>query len=188
MPSDDRRGEGPGGLNRAAKPAPDDRRGAGPEGLKRAVEPTDDRRGAGPEGLKRAVGPLPWRRTGSRTALRDGWIHLRAETWETPKGVTLDPWWMLDWADWVHVVALTADDRLVLVRQFRPGAQAVDQQAGAQRHRDRRSDRDSRVAYLAGQREQNGESAETLQIVEGESVERYLFDQVVDPGGHGSTT
>jgi 8-oxo-dGTP pyrophosphatase MutT (NUDIX family) len=32
---------------------------------------------------------------------------------------------MLDWADWVHVVALTPDDRLVLVRQFRPGAQTV---------------------------------------------------------------
>ena len=69
--------------------------------------------------------PGHWRRTGSRTALRDRWIHLRAESWETPKGVTLDPWWMLDWADWVHVVALTADDRLVLVRQFRPGAQAL---------------------------------------------------------------
>ena len=104
---------------------PDDRRGAGPKGLNRAAEPSDDRRGAGPEGLNRAAELQHWRRTGSRTALRDRWIHLRAETWETPKGVTLDPWWMLDWADWVHVVALTTDDRLVLVRQFRPGAQAV---------------------------------------------------------------
>ena len=72
-----------------------------------------------------AHGIRPWRRTGNRTVLRDRWLHLRAEAWETPQGVTLDPWWMLDWADWVHVVALTADDRLVLVRQFRPGAQAA---------------------------------------------------------------
>jgi 8-oxo-dGTP pyrophosphatase MutT (NUDIX family) len=71
------------------------------------------------------LSPTPWRRKGSRTVLRDRWLHLRAEAWETPAGVTLDPWWMLDWPDWVHVVALTPDDRLVLVRQFRPGAQAV---------------------------------------------------------------
>ncbi len=106
---------------------PDDRTGAGREGLNRAAQATDDRRGAGREGLHRAAQamPRPWRRIGSRTALRDRWIHVRAEAWETPQGVTLDPWWMLDWADWVHVVALTSDDRLVLVRQFRPGAQAL---------------------------------------------------------------
>ena len=65
--------------------------------------------------------PRPWRRTGTRTLLRDRWIHLRADAWETAGGRVLDPWYMLEWYDWVHVVALTADDRLVLVRQFRPG-------------------------------------------------------------------
>ena len=88
--------------------------------------PPDDRSAAEREGLNRSAhGIRPWRRTGSRTVLRDRWLHLRAEAWETPQGVSLDPWWMLDWADWVHVVALTPDDRLVLVRQFRPGAQAT---------------------------------------------------------------
>ena len=64
----------------------------------------------------------PWRRTGSRTVHRDRWVHLRAEAWVTAAGTVLDPWYRLDWADWVNVVALTPDDRLVLVRQFRPGA------------------------------------------------------------------
>jgi len=54
--------------------------------------------------------------------VQDRWIELRAETWETPGGLRLDPWWMTAGADWAHVVAFTADDRLVLVRQFRPGA------------------------------------------------------------------
>ncbi len=63
----------------------------------------------------------PWRRTGNRTVHRDRWVHLRAEAWETGAGAVLDPWYMLDWADWVNVVALTPDGRLVLVRQFRPG-------------------------------------------------------------------
>lgn len=67
----------------------------------------------------------PWRRTATRTLLRDRWIHLRADAWETGAGVTLDPWYTLEWQDWVHVVALTPEDRLVLVRQFRPGAGAA---------------------------------------------------------------
>jgi 8-oxo-dGTP pyrophosphatase MutT (NUDIX family) len=67
----------------------------------------------------------PWRRTGSRTVHRDRWVHLRAEAWVTGEGKVLDPWYMLDWPDLVHVVALTPDDRMVLVRQFRPGAEAT---------------------------------------------------------------
>lgn len=67
----------------------------------------------------------PWRRTGQRTVLRDRWMHLRAEAWETGGGTVLDPWYIHDRPDWVHVVALTPDDRLVLVRQFRPGIAAA---------------------------------------------------------------
>lgn len=67
----------------------------------------------------------PWRRTGNRTVHRDRWVHLRAESWETGEGAVLEPWYMLDWPDVVNVVALTPDDRLLLVRQFRPGAGAA---------------------------------------------------------------
>ncbi len=64
----------------------------------------------------------PWRRTGEgRSLVRDRWIHLRAEAWENGAGAVLDPWYVLDWPDWVHVLALTRDDRAVLVRQWRPG-------------------------------------------------------------------
>ncbi len=101
-------------------PPSDDRSGAPPREALLRGSPEDGR-----EGLNRPASVKPWRRTGNRTVLRDRWIHLRAEAWETPQGVTLDPWWMLDWAEWVHTIALTSDDRLVLVRQFRPGAQAL---------------------------------------------------------------
>jgi 8-oxo-dGTP pyrophosphatase MutT (NUDIX family) len=68
----------------------------------------------------------PWRRTGSgRSLVRDRWIHLRAEAWENGAGAALDPWYMLDLPDWVHVLALTADDRAVMVRQWRPGLGAA---------------------------------------------------------------
>jgi 8-oxo-dGTP pyrophosphatase MutT (NUDIX family) len=75
--------------------------------------------GGGGEGVR------PWRRAAARTLVRDRWIHLRAEAWVTGAGLLLDPWYMLDRPDWVHVVALTPDGRLVLVQQFRPGAGAA---------------------------------------------------------------
>jgi 8-oxo-dGTP pyrophosphatase MutT (NUDIX family) len=72
------------------------------------------------------VPPRPWRRLGGgRSVVRDRWIHLRAEAWESGAGVVLDPWYVLDWPDWVHVLALTADDRAVMVRQWRPGLGAA---------------------------------------------------------------
>jgi len=64
----------------------------------------------------------PWRHHGTRTLVRDRWLHLRADAWETAAGRLLDPWYMLEWRDFVHVVALTPEGLLVLVRQFRPGA------------------------------------------------------------------
>ncbi|MES2710428.1 MAG: NUDIX hydrolase [Pseudomonadota bacterium] len=43
----------------------------------------------------------------------------------TGRGVALDPWYMLHWRPWVHVVAITPDGSVVMVRQFRPGAEAA---------------------------------------------------------------
>lgn len=67
--------------------------------------------------------PPPWTRLASRTLLEDRWISLRADRLRTAAGAVLDPWYVLDYPDWVVAVALTPDDRLVLVRQWRHGAQ-----------------------------------------------------------------
>jgi 8-oxo-dGTP pyrophosphatase MutT (NUDIX family) len=65
----------------------------------------------------------PWRTTASRSLLRDRWIDLRADTLLTGTGQVIEPWYVLDYPDWSVVVALTPDDRLVLVRQWRHAAQ-----------------------------------------------------------------
>jgi 8-oxo-dGTP pyrophosphatase MutT (NUDIX family) len=66
----------------------------------------------------------PWRVLDSRVLLEDRWIRLRADRLLTGAGVELSPWYVLGYPDWAAVVALTADDRLVLVRQWRHAAQA----------------------------------------------------------------
>lgn len=60
-----------------------------------------------------------WRTLNSVTLRKDRWIDLRADHCVTPGGVELNPYYVLAYPDWVHVVALTDDDHVVLVRQYR---------------------------------------------------------------------
>jgi 8-oxo-dGTP pyrophosphatase MutT (NUDIX family) len=66
----------------------------------------------------------PWTLLDSRTLVQDRWISLRADRLRTAEGAELSPWYVLDYPDWAAVVALTDDDRMVLVRQWRHAAQA----------------------------------------------------------------
>ncbi len=66
----------------------------------------------------------PWTVLESRTLVRDRWIDLRVERLRTGAGVEISPWYVLGYPDWAIVVALTDDDRLVLVRQWRHAAGA----------------------------------------------------------------
>jgi 8-oxo-dGTP pyrophosphatase MutT (NUDIX family) len=67
----------------------------------------------------------PWRVLASRHVLRDKWISVRADHCVTQRGATLDPYYILEYPDWVHVVAFDSEDRLLLVRQYRHGAGVI---------------------------------------------------------------
>jgi 8-oxo-dGTP pyrophosphatase MutT (NUDIX family) len=60
-----------------------------------------------------------WQVTRSATVLKDRWIDVRADDCVDATGVEIRPYYVLSYPDWVHVVAITGDDRLVLVRQYR---------------------------------------------------------------------
>nr|WP_237182282.1 NUDIX hydrolase [Roseomonas marmotae] len=60
----------------------------------------------------------------SRSVLRDRWIDVTADACRDARGHLLDPFYTFSYPDWVQVVALTPEDGIVLVRQYRHGAQA----------------------------------------------------------------
>jgi 8-oxo-dGTP pyrophosphatase MutT (NUDIX family) len=62
-----------------------------------------------------------WRVTASRYIHKDRWIALRADDCVTDDGVPVAPYYVLEYPDWVEVVALDADDNVLLVRQYRHG-------------------------------------------------------------------
>jgi len=62
-----------------------------------------------------------WEVLSRRLVLDDPWLRVRAERCRLPDGHVIDPYYVLDGADWVHVHALDDQGRLVLVRQYRHG-------------------------------------------------------------------
>jgi 8-oxo-dGTP pyrophosphatase MutT (NUDIX family) len=68
--------------------------------------------------------PSPWTVLESRPLIEDRWISLRADRLRNAAGEELAPWYVLDYPDWAVVIPLTADDRLVLIRQWRHAVQS----------------------------------------------------------------
>ena len=64
----------------------------------------------------------PWRVIASETAFRDRWLTVRSDTCVTSDGVEVSPYHVIEYPDWVNVVALTRNGaRLILVREYRHG-------------------------------------------------------------------
>lgn len=66
-------------------------------------------------------GPARWDRLGERTMAETRVLDLRMVRYRHPRRETEREFVSIHASDWVNVVALTADDQLVLVRQFRYG-------------------------------------------------------------------
>lgn len=65
--------------------------------------------------------PQAWEVLGSDYLFRNRWLTVRQDRVRLPSGVVVDDFFVLEYPAWVNVVAVTRDDRLVLVRQYRHG-------------------------------------------------------------------
>lgn len=66
-----------------------------------------------------------WEVLESRRMLHDRWIDVHGDKCRTVRGHIIDPYYTLTYPDWAQIVAITDDDELVLVQQYRHGAQRV---------------------------------------------------------------
>lgn len=67
----------------------------------------------------------PWKKLSAAVLLQDRWMHLSAHRCQLPNGIVLDPYYVVQEADWVHVLAVDAVGRVLLVRQYRYAADVV---------------------------------------------------------------
>ncbi len=101
-----------------------------------------------------------WSVVRSRYVREDHWIKLREDHCRTAEGIDIAPYYVLEYPDWVHIVALDERDRVLLVRQYRHGAGefTVELPAG----RIDSEDRDVLAAAARELLEETGHSAETV--------------------------
>jgi ADP-ribose pyrophosphatase len=66
-----------------------------------------------------------WRRRASRYVIDSPFLRLRADDIELPDGTVVSDYYVREARGFVVVLALTHDDRVVLVRQYRYGADSI---------------------------------------------------------------
>lgn len=69
---------------------------------------------------------LEWERLSSELVIdQKPWFSLSASRFRLPDGHEIAPYYMVEYEDWVTILALTHACEAVLVRQFRPGSGRV---------------------------------------------------------------
>ena len=66
---------------------------------------------------------MNWKIINSKTVLKDQWIHVRSDECELPNGSILNPYYLLDYPDFVNALALTTDNMVLLNKEYRHGTQ-----------------------------------------------------------------
>jgi len=61
----------------------------------------------------------PWKKLGSSYLVRRWWMNLRVDRVLLPNGIELSEYHVLEHPDWVAVVCLTEDGKMLMVEQYR---------------------------------------------------------------------
>ena len=69
--------------------------------------------------------PGAWTVLTSEYLAREPWYTVRVDRVQLPSGTIIPKYWISEYPPWVNVVAVTADERVVLIRQYRHGIGGV---------------------------------------------------------------
>jgi len=68
---------------------------------------------------------LKWKTLSSKYLVREKWATLRVDTCDLLNGTVKDDYFVLEYPNWVNAVALTAEYKIILVRQYRHGGDII---------------------------------------------------------------
>ena len=64
---------------------------------------------------------LSWKILSSEYLFKRPWLTARKDVVQLPDGRVNNEFYVLEYPDWVNVIAITKDDRMVMIRQYRHG-------------------------------------------------------------------
>ncbi len=65
--------------------------------------------------------PERWTVTASRISYEDRWIRVRSDDCRRSDGVVIAPYHVLEYPDWIALIPVLADGRILLVKEYRHG-------------------------------------------------------------------
>ena len=68
------------------------------------------------------MGVSPWKTLESRYIHSDRWLTLRADRCLTSEGHTIEPYYVIEAKEWVHIFAINKKSEVLITRQYRHGA------------------------------------------------------------------
>ena len=68
---------------------------------------------------------LKWQKLSSKYLVKEKWATLRVDTCKSPNGTTKNDYYVLEYPNWVNAIALTKENKIILVRQYRHAAEIV---------------------------------------------------------------
>lgn len=64
---------------------------------------------------------MAWKTLSSEYLIRRPWLTARRDRAQLPDGRIHEEYYVLEYPSWINVIAVTADDEMVMVRQYRHG-------------------------------------------------------------------
>ncbi len=68
---------------------------------------------------------LKWETLSTEYIIKKPWATMRKDTCKMPDGTIVDDYYVLEYADWANAVAITEDNEILLVKQYRHAADVV---------------------------------------------------------------
>lgn len=67
----------------------------------------------------------PWALLDSKYIIQRPWATLRCDKLKLPNGYVKEEYYVLEYPTWVNMVAFTEEDEIILIRQYRHGAEEI---------------------------------------------------------------
>lgn len=64
---------------------------------------------------------MNWETISSKSSFKDRWISVRSDVYKMPSGTIIDPYHILEYNDWVHIIAFNENNEILVTEQYRPG-------------------------------------------------------------------
>ncbi|MBC7568009.1 MAG: NUDIX hydrolase [Pedobacter sp.] len=68
---------------------------------------------------------VKWKTISSKYLVKEKWATLRVDVVDLQNGVIKDDYYVLEYPNWVTAVAITQDNKIIMVRQYRHGGDII---------------------------------------------------------------